>query len=112
LVFGREAESLQLETRYDNDACQFVAIIRHPDGTSEPNASTRSSWPMPSGFRYSSSRISPGGIAGPSHLGSLTTRLNAFQELETIARRNEQIFKSARGVAASSASPNTGQLSF
>jgi hypothetical protein len=40
---------------------------------------------------------------------AVTTRLNAFQELETISGRNEQIFKSALGVEASSASsPNTG----
>jgi hypothetical protein len=29
--FGRNEESLQLETRYDNETAEFVAIVRHPD---------------------------------------------------------------------------------
>src|SRR5476649_2164345 len=36
-----------------------------------------SSCPTPSGLRYSSSRISPGGIAGPSQFGSLVIVLDA-----------------------------------
>ena len=31
-LFERSDESLQIETRYDNDTSEFVAIIRHPDG--------------------------------------------------------------------------------
>jgi hypothetical protein len=31
-LFERSDESLQLETRYDNDTSEFVAIIRYPDG--------------------------------------------------------------------------------
>lgn len=30
--FERERESLRLETRYDNDTGEFVAIVRWPDG--------------------------------------------------------------------------------
>ena len=30
--FERSDESLKLETRYDNDTSEFVAIIRYPDG--------------------------------------------------------------------------------
>ena len=30
--FERDDESLRLETRYDNDASEYVAIVRHPDG--------------------------------------------------------------------------------
>lgn len=30
--FGRNEESLRLETRYDNETAEFVAIVRHPDG--------------------------------------------------------------------------------
>ena len=29
--FNREGESLRLETRYDNDRSQFVAVVTHPD---------------------------------------------------------------------------------
>src|SRR5258708_40301761 len=36
-----------------------------------------SSCPTPSGLRYSSSRISPGGIAGPSQFGSLVIVFDA-----------------------------------
>jgi hypothetical protein len=31
-LFERSDESLQLETRYDNDTSEFVAIVRYPDG--------------------------------------------------------------------------------
>jgi hypothetical protein len=30
--FERDRESLQIETRYDSDTSEFVAIVRHPDG--------------------------------------------------------------------------------
>jgi hypothetical protein len=30
--FDREDESLGLETRYDNDRSEFVAVVRYPDG--------------------------------------------------------------------------------
>jgi hypothetical protein len=30
--FERDAESLQIETRYDNETAEFVAIVRQPDG--------------------------------------------------------------------------------
>ena len=30
--FERHDESLTLETRYDNSASEFVAIVRYPDG--------------------------------------------------------------------------------
>ena len=30
--FDREDESLRLETRYDNDRSEFVAVVRYPDG--------------------------------------------------------------------------------
>lgn len=30
--FERRDESLKLETRYDNDAAEYVAIVRYPDG--------------------------------------------------------------------------------
>ena len=30
--FDRDDESLNLETRYDNDTSEFVAIVRYPDG--------------------------------------------------------------------------------
>jgi hypothetical protein len=31
--FDREDESLRLETRYDNESSQFVAVVRYPDGS-------------------------------------------------------------------------------
>lgn len=31
--FDREDESLRLETRYDNDRSEFVAIVTYPDGS-------------------------------------------------------------------------------
>jgi len=31
-LFERSDETLQLETRYDNDTSEFVAIIRYADG--------------------------------------------------------------------------------
>jgi hypothetical protein len=31
-LFERSDESLNLETRFDNDTAEFVAIIRYPDG--------------------------------------------------------------------------------
>jgi hypothetical protein len=31
-LFERSDESLKLETRYDNDTSEFVAIIHYPDG--------------------------------------------------------------------------------
>jgi hypothetical protein len=31
--FEREADSLRLETRYDNDNSEFVAIIHRPEGS-------------------------------------------------------------------------------
>jgi hypothetical protein len=30
--FERDDESLRLETRYDNDSAEFLAIVRWPDG--------------------------------------------------------------------------------
>src|SRR5258706_15717 len=42
-----------------------------------PRRRAASAWPTPSGFRNSSSRISPGGIAGPSQLESLVIILDA-----------------------------------
>jgi hypothetical protein len=42
-----------------------------------PRRREASAWPMPSGFRNSSSRISPGGMAGPSQLESLVIILDA-----------------------------------
>jgi hypothetical protein len=30
--FERDRESLKLETRYDNDTSEYVAIVRYPDG--------------------------------------------------------------------------------
>jgi hypothetical protein len=30
--FDRDNESLRLETRYDNETQEFVAIVRYPDG--------------------------------------------------------------------------------
>ena len=30
--FDRDDQSLRLETRYDNDTAEFVAIVRWPDG--------------------------------------------------------------------------------
>src|SRR6266540_221735 len=42
-----------------------------------PRRLAASSCPRPSGFRYSSSRISPGGIAGPNQLGSLVIVFDA-----------------------------------
>ena len=30
--FERDDESLRLETRYDNDTSEFVAIVHYPDG--------------------------------------------------------------------------------
>ena len=30
--YRRDQASLSLETRYDNDASQYVAIVVHPDG--------------------------------------------------------------------------------
>ena len=30
-IYGRNSESLTLETRYDNDAADYVLIIRRPD---------------------------------------------------------------------------------
>jgi len=30
--FERDQESLELETRYDNDRSEFVAVVRYPDG--------------------------------------------------------------------------------
>ena len=31
--FDREDESLRLETRYDNESSQFVAVVSYPDGS-------------------------------------------------------------------------------
>ena len=31
--FDREQESLRVETRYDNDASEFVVVVRYPDGS-------------------------------------------------------------------------------
>src|SRR6266511_6106530 len=42
-----------------------------------PRRLAASSYPRPSGLRYSSSRISPGGIAGPNQLGSLVIVFDA-----------------------------------
>src|SRR5258708_15601706 len=42
-----------------------------------PRRFAASSCPTPSGSRYSSSRISPGGIAGPSQCGSLVIVFDA-----------------------------------
>jgi hypothetical protein len=33
--FDRNDESLNLETTYDNDSRQFVAVVRYPDGREE-----------------------------------------------------------------------------
>lgn len=30
--FEREEQSLRLETRYDNDTSEFVAVVHYPDG--------------------------------------------------------------------------------
>jgi hypothetical protein len=30
--FDRDNESLRLETRYDNETLEFVALVRYPDG--------------------------------------------------------------------------------
>ena len=30
--FERDQKSLRLETRYDNDASEFVVMVRYPDG--------------------------------------------------------------------------------
>src|SRR5499427_11052599 len=82
---------------------------------------------MPSGFKYSSSRISPGGIAGPSQFGSLVivfdadfvrmsvlppkrhpvllvhanavaARLVALQEFEPVSGWNRQVIQTTRCV--------------
>src|SRR5919198_1274124 len=87
-----------------------------------PSRRAASSCPRPSGFRYSSSRSSPGGIAGPSQFGSLvivfdadfvrmsvlpsqsdpvllidadavTPRLVAFQQLQAIPCGNSEILQ-------------------
>src|SRR5262249_35658283 len=92
-----------------------------------PSRFAASSCPRPSGFKYSSSRISPGGIAGPSQSGSLVivfdadfvgmsvlpaerdpvllldanavaSRLITLQKLEAIPRGNPRIFQAAGGV--------------
>jgi hypothetical protein len=31
-LFEREDESLRIETRYDNETSEFVAIVHYPDG--------------------------------------------------------------------------------
>jgi hypothetical protein len=31
-LFERDDESLRLETRYDNDTAEFVAVVHYPDG--------------------------------------------------------------------------------
>ena len=31
--FDREDESLRIETRYDNERSEFVAIVTYPDGS-------------------------------------------------------------------------------
>src|SRR5258708_33317895 len=88
-----------------------------------PRRFAASSCPRPSGFRYSSSRISPGGIAGPSHSGFLvivfdadfvgmsvlppeghpvllvdanavSARLIALQQFQPVSCRNSEIFQS------------------
>jgi hypothetical protein len=33
--FARCDQTLQIETRYDNDTSEYVGIIRHPDGHQE-----------------------------------------------------------------------------
>ena len=35
LWFDRDDESLRLETRYDNDTSEFVAIVHYPDGQTQ-----------------------------------------------------------------------------
>jgi hypothetical protein len=34
-LFERDRESVQLETRYDNDTAEYVADVTYPDGRSE-----------------------------------------------------------------------------
>src|SRR5262245_62846843 len=52
----------------------MISFKRFKDTPSRRAAST---WPRPIGFRYSSSRISPGGIAGPSQSCSLVIVFDA-----------------------------------
>ena len=33
--WSRDSQKLQVETRYDNDATEFVLVIHHPDGHDE-----------------------------------------------------------------------------
>ena len=33
--FEREHDSVRLETRYDNDAAEYVAVVTYPDGREE-----------------------------------------------------------------------------
>jgi hypothetical protein len=30
--YTRDSQSLSLETRYDNQACEYVGVLKHPDG--------------------------------------------------------------------------------
>src|ERR1700738_1717410 len=92
-----------------------------------PSLRAASICPTPSGLRYSSRRSAPGGIAGPSQLGSLvivfdadfvgmsvlpskrdaillvhantvTAGLIALQQLKTVAGRNDEIIEANGGV--------------
>jgi hypothetical protein len=39
--FERHEESLKLETRYDNDTAEFVAIVHYPDGREQTERFTK-----------------------------------------------------------------------
>lgn len=39
--FERESESLRVETRYDNDTSEFVAIVRYADGREQTHRFTK-----------------------------------------------------------------------
>lgn len=40
--FEREQESVRLETRYDNDTVEYVAVVTYPDGREETERFTDS----------------------------------------------------------------------
>jgi len=67
--YKRDAASLSLETRYDNDTSEYVAIVVHPDGRRQTERFDRremfASWLKEFETRLANDRWSPD---GPVHV--------------------------------------------
>ena len=67
--YRRDQASLSLETRYDNDASQYVAIVVHPDGRRDIERFDRresfAAWVIAFEKRVDAERWAPD---GPAHI--------------------------------------------